>query len=67
MPPNEGPVTCFADAAKSDTEKFARWHRMMLERGIYLAPSQYEAGFTSLKHTDEDTWYWVQGPGKSIN
>jgi len=50
----EGPVTCFADATKSDTEKFAKWHRGMLERGIYLAPSQYEAGFTSLAHTEED-------------
>merc|ERR1719206_1629612 len=50
----EGPVTCFADASKSDTDKFARWHRMMLERGIYLAPSQYEAGFTSLAHSEED-------------
>mmetsp|Transcript_140484 Transcript_140484/g.255322 ORF Transcript_140484/g.255322 Transcript_140484/m.255322 type:complete len:500 (+) Transcript_140484:64-1563(+) len=50
----EGPVKCFADATKSDTEKFAKWHRLMLERGIYLAPSQYEAGFTSLSHTDED-------------
>merc|ERR1719408_124469 len=50
----EGPVKCFADAAKSDTEKFARWHRGMLERGVYLAPSQYEAGFMSLAHSDED-------------
>jgi len=50
----EGPVKCFADAAKSDTEKFARWHRGMLERGVYLAPSQYEAGFMSLAHTDAD-------------
>jgi len=50
----EGPVKCFADAAKSDTEKFAKWHRGMLERGVYLAPSQYEAGFMSLAHTDED-------------
>merc|ERR1712232_919402 len=50
----EGPVTCFADATKSDTQKFAKWHRMMLEKGIYLAPSQYEAGFTSLAHTEED-------------
>jgi glutamate-1-semialdehyde 2,1-aminomutase len=50
----EGPVTCFADATKSDTAKFAKWHRMMLEKGIYLAPSQYEAGFTSLTHSDED-------------
>mmetsp|Transcript_96479 Transcript_96479/g.259414 ORF Transcript_96479/g.259414 Transcript_96479/m.259414 type:complete len:496 (+) Transcript_96479:59-1546(+) len=50
----EGPVTNFADATKSDTAKFAKWHRGMLERGIYLAPSQYEAGFTGLKHTEED-------------
>lgn len=51
---NEGPVNCFADAAKSDLGKFAKWHRMMLERGVYLAPSQYEAGFTSLAHTEAD-------------
>merc|ERR1712070_1244099 len=50
----EGPVKCFADAAKSDTDKFAKWHRGMLERGVYLAPSQYEAGFMSLAHSDED-------------
>ncbi|GMI14228.1 hypothetical protein TrVE_jg1130 [Triparma verrucosa] len=50
----EGPVTCFADAAKADMEKFGRWHAGMLERGIYLAPSSYEAGFMSLAHTDED-------------
>merc|ERR1719502_2246155 len=43
---NKGPVTCFADAAKSDATKFGKFHRMMLERGIYLAPSQFEAGFT---------------------
>ena len=51
---NKGPVNCFADAAKSDTEKFGRWHRAMLERGVYLAPSQYEAGFMSLAHSDTD-------------
>jgi glutamate-1-semialdehyde 2,1-aminomutase len=51
---NEGPVDNFADAARSDAKKFARWHRMMLERGVYLAPSQYEAGFTSLAHTEQD-------------
>merc|ERR1719296_127216 len=50
----EGPVTCWADAEKCDKEKFGRWHRMMLEKGIYLAPSAYEAGFTSLAHTEED-------------
>merc|ERR1719408_1153355 len=55
----EGPVKCFADAAKSDTDKFARWHRGMLERGVYLAPSQYEAGFTSLSHTDADIEFTI--------
>ncbi|MEA5577389.1 glutamate-1-semialdehyde 2,1-aminomutase [Anabaena sp. UHCC 0451] len=49
-----GPVNNYEDAKKSDTAKFGRFHRGMLERGIYLAPSQFEAGFTSLAHTDED-------------
>jgi glutamate-1-semialdehyde 2,1-aminomutase len=50
----EGPVNSFEDAAKQDTAKFGRWHRGMLERGVYLAPSAYEAGFTSLAHSEED-------------
>jgi glutamate-1-semialdehyde 2,1-aminomutase len=49
-----GPVTCFAEAAQSDTEKFARFHAHMLERGVYLAPSQFEATMPSLVHTDDD-------------
>jgi glutamate-1-semialdehyde 2,1-aminomutase len=48
------PVHNYDDAKKSDLKKFARFHRGMLEKGIYLAPSQFEAGFTSLAHTDED-------------
>lgn len=50
----EGPVHNFEDAKKADTAKFGRFHRGMLERGVYLAPSQFEAGFTSLAHTQED-------------
>jgi glutamate-1-semialdehyde 2,1-aminomutase len=51
----EGPVTCYEDAAdKADTAKFARFHRGMLEEGVYLAPSQFEAGFVGLKHSDAD-------------
>jgi glutamate-1-semialdehyde 2,1-aminomutase len=50
----EGPVHNFEDAKKSDVTKFGRFHRGMLEQGIYLAPSQFEAGFTSLAHTDAD-------------
>ncbi len=49
-----GPVHNYEDAKKSDTAKFGRFHRGMLERGIYLAPSQFEAGFTSFAHTEED-------------
>lgn len=49
-----GPVHSYEDAKKSDTAKFGRFHRGMLEQGIYLAPSQFEAGFTSIAHTDED-------------
>ena len=50
----EGPVTCYEEGTKADTAKFAKWHRMMRERGVYLAPTQFEAGFTSLAHTDAD-------------
>jgi glutamate-1-semialdehyde 2,1-aminomutase len=49
-----GPVHNFEDAKQSDVTKFGRFHRGMLEQGIYLAPSQFEAGFTSLAHTEED-------------
>lgn len=49
-----GPVHNYEDAKTSDLEKFAKFHRGMLEQGIYLAPSQFEAGFTSLAHTEED-------------
>lgn len=49
-----GPVHDYEDAKKSDLSKFSCFHRGMLERGVYLAPSQFEAGFTSLAHTEED-------------
>lgn len=49
-----GPVHNYEDAKLSDTAKFGRFHRGMLEQGVYLAPSQFEAGFTSLAHTDAD-------------
>ncbi|MFS7910123.1 Glutamate-1-semialdehyde 2,1-aminomutase [Helianthus anomalus] len=50
----DGPVYSFEDAKKSDTAKFAKFYRAMLEEGVYFAPSQFEAGFTGLKHTEED-------------
>jgi glutamate-1-semialdehyde 2,1-aminomutase len=48
------PVRTFAQAKRSDTALFARWHRAALERGVFLAPSAFEAGFVSSAHTDAD-------------
>ena len=50
----EGPVHNFEAAKAADTVRFGKLHRAMLERGIYLAPSAFEAGFTSLAHSDAD-------------
>jgi len=49
-----GPVRNFAEAKCADAGLFARWHRAALERGVYLAPSAFEAGFVSSAHTDAD-------------
>ncbi|MFN9548342.1 MAG: glutamate-1-semialdehyde 2,1-aminomutase [Cyanobacteriota bacterium] len=49
-----GPVRNFEEAKTTDTSRFAKLHRAMLERGVYLAPSSFEAGFTSLAHSDAD-------------
>jgi len=49
-----GPVTDYASATKSDTLAYARFFRAMLEEGIYLAPSQFEAAFLSTAHTSAD-------------
>jgi glutamate-1-semialdehyde 2,1-aminomutase len=49
-----GPVRNFAQAKGADTALFARWHRAALARGVFLAPSAFEAGFVSSAHTDAD-------------
>jgi glutamate-1-semialdehyde 2,1-aminomutase len=49
-----GPVTNYDQAAQSDTKRFATFHRAMLEAGIWLPPSQFEAAFLSTAHTDAD-------------
>jgi glutamate-1-semialdehyde 2,1-aminomutase len=48
------PVTDFATAAASDTEAFGRFHRAMLDQGVWLPPSQFEAAFLSTAHTNAD-------------
>jgi glutamate-1-semialdehyde 2,1-aminomutase len=50
----QGPVYDWNTARKSDTKMFARFFHGMLKNGIWLAPSQYEAGFLSFAHTDKD-------------
>jgi glutamate-1-semialdehyde 2,1-aminomutase len=50
----QGPVTDWDSAAKSDTEAFGRFFRAMLDNGVYLPPSQFEAAFMSAAHTEED-------------
>ncbi|MBS0014464.1 MAG: glutamate-1-semialdehyde 2,1-aminomutase [Desulfobacterales bacterium] len=49
-----GPVRNFEEAKTSDTERFAAYYRAMLEKGIYLAPSQFEAVFLSAAHETAD-------------
>jgi len=49
-----GPVTGWDTASKSDTESFGRFFRTMLENGVYLPPSQFEAAFLSAAHTGKD-------------
>ena len=48
------PVTSWDTAKLADTNRFAAFHRAMLERGVYLAPSQFEAGFISTAHGDAE-------------
>lgn len=50
----ENPVYDYTTAKMSDPVKFARFHRLMLERGIYLAPSRFEAWFVSAAHTRQE-------------
>jgi glutamate-1-semialdehyde 2,1-aminomutase len=54
------PVVDFASAATSDTEAFGRFHRAMLDQGIWFPPSQFEAAFLSTAHTDADIDFTVK-------
>ena len=51
---NAGPVDVLPQVEQSNTEAYGRYFHAMLERGVYLAPSQFEAGFVSLAHSEED-------------
>ncbi|MCF7669249.1 MAG: glutamate-1-semialdehyde 2,1-aminomutase [Verrucomicrobia bacterium] len=61
------PVYSLDDAAHSDKERFGRYFRGMLEEGVYLAPSQFEAGFISTAHTEDDIEKTVAAAAKVLN
>lgn len=62
----EGPVRNYEDAVNADTASYARFHRAMLDRGVYLAPSQFEAAFVSLAHSDDDIGRTIDAAGESL-
>ena len=61
-----GPVNSFADAQTSDLEAFSSYYRQMLSRGIYLAPSQFEALFVSSAHSTQDLQATVEAAQASL-
>jgi glutamate-1-semialdehyde 2,1-aminomutase len=54
------PVTDWESAKRSDTARFGKFFHFMLERGVYLAPSQFEAGFVSAVHSEDDIRHTVE-------
>ncbi len=63
----QGPVNNFTDAFKSDTEAFGRFFRSMLDSGINLAPSQFEAGFMSVAHSRDDLDRTIEAAAKAFS
>ncbi len=63
---NDGPVRNFQDTKRSDQERFARYFRNMLSRGIYVSPSQFEGNFISETHTPEILDYVLESIAESI-
>ena len=64
---SEGPVRNFEEAKKNDSELFGKLHREMLKRGVYLAPSPFEAGFTSLAHSEVEIDRTLEAFDQSFN
>jgi glutamate-1-semialdehyde 2,1-aminomutase len=51
---HDGPVRSYEEAKGADVAAFARFHRAALERGVFFAPSAFEAGFLSTAHGDDE-------------
>lgn len=60
------PVDCFAAAKTSDTKQYAKYFNEMLLRGVYLAPSQFEAMFVSSAHTQKDLTFTAQAADEAL-
>nr|WP_206202808.1 glutamate-1-semialdehyde 2,1-aminomutase [Thioalkalivibrio sp. XN279] len=60
----DGPVQTFAQVMACDQERFKAFFHGMLDEGVYLAPSAFEAGFVSLAHTDEDIDATIAAAGR---
>jgi len=56
-------VTNYEEAARSDTAAFGRFHRAMMDAGVWLPPSQFEAAFVSLAHSDGDVKATIAAAG----
>jgi glutamate-1-semialdehyde 2,1-aminomutase len=63
----KGAVTDYASAGRSDSRAYARFFHGMLERGVYLAPSQFEAAFVSLAHTAKDIERTVKAAAETLS
>jgi len=61
------PVTNYGDAKKSDTKRYTQYFRNMLERGVFLAPSQFEASFVSVAHTEPDIAFAIKSAQESLH
>jgi len=57
-------VTNFNETSQCDVERFKKFYHLMLEEGVYMAPSAYEAGFVSNAHTDEDIQATIDATGR---
>jgi len=61
-----GPVRSWKDASACDTERFAGWHRGLMERGVYWPPSQFEAAFISGAHTNDDVDHTIRAAREAL-
>lgn len=63
----EGPVRDLSSALRSDTDLYARFFHGMIQNGVWLAPSQFEAGFLSFAHTEQDMDRTLSAVEKTLN